>query len=631
MDENSFLQLCITENYSPNYLTLFKKALEIAKKSLDQKKRLSGDTYFDHNVRVADILASNHSAPEVVIAGILHGLPLQVLEAEVKPHFEAEIVELVKGAEELKHIKEKNPQIQADALRRILLSTLKDVRVIVIKLANKLDNLRTIQILPPEEQKRIAQETLSVYAPLAYRLGMDKIKTELEDLSLEILEPKKYQEISMFLQESKEQREEDINYALDFIHKITKDRVDIIKIKGRPKSIYSIYKKTTERKVLLDQLHDLLGLRIIVPEVKDCYTLLGLLHEKSEPIEGRLKDYITNPKHNFYRSIHTGLKLPNGKIIEIQIRTPEMDEFAEEGIAAHWRYKGISSEEAFEKKTAWLRGILDLQSGLEHKEFIESAKVDVFGDEIYCYTPKGDVKQLPKGASVLDFAYAVHEDIGSHAVGGSVNGKFAPLKYILSTGDVVDIVTNKNQRPRMSWVKFVISTKAKQKIRKILKETEKGPVLHYRAPKPILSEEQGILVESEEYPRAVCVLAKCCIALPGEDIVGIVTKRRIISVHKKECRHALKEEPRWVQVQWKEKFNQKIKFFVSAEERSGILADLLHTIANTGFEVKEAKAKLVDKDHALCSFSVIPKDLDHLKELVKRINKVKGLQSVYFE
>ena len=438
-------------------------------------------------------------------------------------------------------------------------------------------------------------------------------------------------DIINFLKESGEQRQKNIVEAIRVIKRVVHERISLVSIDGRPKQVYSIYKKLKKKKTSLNKLFDLLGIRIIVSTEKDCYSLLGLLHEVFEPIEGRLKDYITNPKSNLYRSIHTGVKLPNGKVAEIQIRTPEMNEFAEEGIAAHWRYKGMSSEQSFEKKIAWLRGILDLQKDEGNKEFLEAARVDVFGDSIYCYTPKGDTKELPKNATILDFAFSVHEEVGNHSVGGRVNGKFVPLKYIITHGDVVEVVTNKNQRPRRSWIKLVKSSKARQKIRKSLKKYEKLPALYFRTFKPTITEEQGILVESEEFPNAFCVLAKCCNPLPGEDIVGILTKRKIVSTHKDDCRLAKKEEERWVPVNWKESFNQKIKFFINAHERSGLLADLLHTIATAGFEIKEAKAKLVDLDHAQCNFSVIPRNLEHLKELVNRVNKVKGVTKIFFE
>ena len=629
MGQDSFLQLC-REQYGTSHEPIFQSALSFSQKYLGKIKRLSGDTFFEHNVRVAEILAESKVSYEVVVAGLLHGIIKYCPEKEIEDAFGKDILALLKGIEEIKLVKSKNPLLEAEALRRILLTTFRDVRVIFVKLATKLDNLHTIRVLSPSDQIRIAQEVLEVYAPLANRLGLEKIKNPLEDLSLKILNPEKYKEVVDFLEESREQRELLIKEVIQLVKSLSAGIVEIVKIKGRSKHIYSIYKKMTQKNVPLQEQYDLSAIRVIVPEIKDCYTLLGLLHEKFEQAEGRLKDYIANPKPNFYRSIHTTLKLPNEKLVEIQIRTPEMDEFAEEGLAAHWRYKGLKSDQFFEKKTAWLKGVLDLQKE-GNQEFLEMAKVDVFGDNIYCYTPKGDVKELPKNATILDFAFLVHEEVGNHAVGGRVNGKFVSLKHELLSGEVVEIITNKSQRPRRDWLKIVKSGSARQKIRKSLREHEKLPALHFRQLKPITTEEQGILAEAPEFPNAVCVLAKCCYALPGEDIAGLATKRRIISVHRTDCRAALKEEERWIKVVWKNGFNQKIHFQVVAEERSGLLADLLNTIANTGFEVKEAKAKLLSSTLAQCSFLVVPRDLEHLKELVRRIHKVRGLKKIYFE
>ncbi len=631
MDDNFFLELCAESGYSKEALSLFEEALDLAREKLFSVQRLAGDSYYDHNLRVAVILAENHSLPEVVVAGILHGITNHFSEERIRELFGEDVLKLVKSEEEIKSLKEKNSLVEAEILRKILMTTFKDVRVILLKLANKLDNLSTISYLPKEQQEQIAIEALEVYAPLANRLGMEKIKTRLEDLALQTLDPKGYQRISDFLQKSGAQREMDVEEVIQAVRNLCRGRVKVVNIKGRLKHIYSIYKKLRKKSLQLEDLQDLLGIRVIVPEIKDCYTLLGILHENYEPLEGKLKDYIANPKPNFYRSIHTALRMPNRKVVEIQIRTPEMDEFANEGIAAHWKYKGIDSDEFFEKKISWLRGILDLQKQEDNLEILETVKVDLFGDEIYCYTPKGDVKELPLGAMVLDFAYAVHEEVGSHAVGARVNGKFVPLKHQLVLGDVVEVLTNKSQRPRRSWVKIVKSARAKQKIRKSLKKYEILPALFYRSLKPAVTETQGVLVESSLYPKAACTLAKCCTPIPGDFIAGLATKRRVISIHRTDCRAALKEEERWVPVNWKETFSQKIQFFVRANERSGLLADLLHTIATARFEVKEAKAKLIDLNHALCSFSVVPRDLNHLKELISRVQKVRGVTKIYFE
>jgi len=631
MDKSDFFDLCRENNYGEKDIVNFVKVIDFIKSILFSKPRFSGDSYFDHNLRVGYILVGNKADPEIVIVGLLHGVLKYVPEELINEKFGKNLLPLIHELEEIEQLKESRSKLGAAALRKIILTTMKDVRVILVKLANKLDNMRSVHVFQTTEQKRLAQEVLEVYAPLAYRLGVEKIRVRLEDIAFRIINPRKHKEIVKFLEESREDRERNIEQAIESIREVSKGKVIILRIKGRSKHIYSIYKKITKRKVKLNEQYDLLGIRIIVPEIKDCYNILGLLHETFQPIEGKLKDYVSNPKPNFYRSIHTAVKLPNEKIAEIQIRTPEMDEFAEEGLAAHWRYKGVKSDQLFEKKIAWLRGVLDLQKSVENKDFLETVKVDLFGDKIYCYTPKGDVKEMPKNSTLLDFAYLVHEEIGNHAIGGRVNGKFVPIKHELKSGDVVGVLTNKKQRPRRGWIKIVTSAKARQKIRKSLKEFERLPALYFRRIKPDVKEEQGVLTYSEDFPRATCVLAKCCLAIPGDKIIGIITKRKIISVHKKDCRQAIKEEKRWVPVTWKDTFTQKIKFFVEAEERSGLLADLLHTIVNAGFNVKEARAKMIGENYAQCSFIVIPRSLEELQGLIKRLMKVRGVKKIYFD
>ncbi len=625
-----FLEFCNEHGYNKEALIKFRKAFDFAERHFSDKKRVSGDSYFDHNVRVAEILADSKAAPEVVIAGMIHSALEYVSKEELEKTFGAEVCKLVRQEELLKRIKPRGTSFDPDALRKILVTTLEDVRAVLVKLANKLDNMKDIHVLPQDEQKRIAEEILDVYAPLAYRLGMEKIKIQLEDLAFRAINPRKYNEIEKFLEKSSEKLEQDISDSINCIKSIVVDEVLLVDIKGRPKQIYSIYRKITQRKVKLEDQHDLMGIRIIVPEVKDCYSLLALLHKNFEPVEGKLKDYIANPKPNFYRSIHTTLWLRNGRMFEVQVRTPEMDEFAEEGLAAHWRYKGVKSDEFFEKKMSWLRTVLEMQK--DNQEFLETAQIDVFGDKIHCYTPTGDVKELPFEATILDFAYLIHEEVGNKAIGGKVNGKFVPLRHQLRKGDVVEIITNKRQRPRRSWLKIVKSGSARQKIRRSLKESEKGFVpFYFRLLHPDLRGETGLLAESASFPKATCILAKCCHALPGEPIVGIATKRRVISVHRNDCRAALKDEERWIGVSWRNTFSQKIRFNVRAEERRGLLADLLHTIAAARFEVKEAKAKLVDNDMAECSFLIVPKDLEELKSLIAKINNVSGIKKIYFE
>src|SRR3989344_2634431 len=587
MDVPAFLAILPANGYSSEDSTLLQKAITLAAPHLALQKRLSGESIFQHNLRVAEILCDLHADAETLAASLLHGLaPEEYLSVERE--LGVSVIALLKGLDGLKELKFKNNKLSAEALRKIILTTVSDVRIITIKLANKIDNLSTLGVFPENEQRRIASEVLDIYAPLAYRLGLEKLRVRLEDAAFKMINPRKYKEIQDFLEDSREQREQLIEESITLINSIAEQKIPIVKIKGRSKHIYSIYRKMTGRGVKLNEQYDLLGIRVIVPTEKDCYTLLGLLHEKLEPVEERLKDYIANPKPNLYRSIHTAVLLPNGRNLEIQIRTPEMDEFAEEGLAAHWRYKGLKSDQIFEKKMAWLKSILELQKTTENKEFLETIKVDLFGDTIYCYTPKGDIKELPRGAVLLDFAYTIHEEVGNHAVGGRVNGIFVPLKHPLASGDVIDILTNKNQRPRRSWIKIVTSPKSRQKIRKELKTTEHLSPFHFRQIKPATAEEQGILV------------------------------------------HAAKEEGRWLPVQWKETFNRRIRFVIQAQERSGLLADMLHTIASAGFEVKEAKAKLLDENLVECSFVIIPRSLEQIQELIGRLRKVRGWKKIYF-
>jgi len=626
---SDFSEVCKKRGYSEKDIAKFEKAIVFATEKFAGRVRESGGAWSFHNMSVGLNLVDINSSLEVVLAGLLHSL--ETYKDEITGAFGEDVYTIVKGVSEIKEIKSKNPSMQAEGIKKILMTTLTDIRVITVKLANELDNFRNLDQMPPDRQKAIAEEALEIYAPLAYRLGNERVRVRLENEAFKILNPKKYNEIEKYLQATSEEREKDIKEAIAVIGGMLHNQVRVVKINGRPKHIYSIYRKMISKGHSLHELMDLLGIRILVPEIKDCYTVLAILHEKLVPIEGRLKDYIARPKENYYRSIHTGIELPNGKIVEIQIRTKDMDEFAEEGLAAHWKYKG-GKEDSFEKRVGWLKGILDLKNTEGNKEFLEATKVDVFGDRMYCYTPKGDVKELPVGASVLDFAFLVHEQVGNKAVAGRVNGRFVPLRYELVKGDIVEIVTNKNQRPHRTWLKYVKTTGARQKIRKSLKEHEKLAPIHYKIPKVAIKEaDQVYLVESKEFANAVCVLAKCCRPLPGEEIIGIPTKRRVISIHKSDCKQALKEEDRWTRVYWKETFNQKIRFYVQSLERSGLLADLLHNIANAGFEVKEAKAKLTGPDDMECNFLVVPRSLEHLEELVKRVKKVKGVRRMYFE
>lgn len=619
-------------NYSKKDCGLFKIAIDFAQKVLAHKKRIAGDTLFDHNLRVGKYLQSIKASPEVVAAGLVHATLRFVPERQLSEafgDFGKEMLHLQKGVEEVNEIKNKNLKLTAEALRKLLLATVKDVRIILVKLADKVDNLADVNVLPRDEQIRICQETLDIYSPLAYRLGVEKFKVLLEDRAFKILHLKDYNRVSSVLEQSKLDRDKLILELIGEIKSNIKS-VKITSIKGRSKHLYSIYKKEVIRGVPLDEQYDHQAIRIIVDSERDCYEVLGFLHEKYEPISGRLKDYISNQKPNGYQSIHTGI-LFKGRRVEVQIRTTKMDEFAEEGLAAHWRYKGVKGEDLFERRMGLFKGLLDLHKDSTAREFLENVNVDLFTDEIYVYTPKGDVKYFPQGAGVLDFAYAIHEQVGSKAIGARVNGHFVPLRTKLNSGDVVEIITAKNQVPGRAWLKWVKSPRAKNKIRKALKLHKGLPAMRYSTFKSATQTEFSTLVYSQQYENAVCVLAKCCKPIPPMKIVGVITKKRMISVHDENCKQALKLEDRWEEVFWKEQYNKPLQFFVEANERSGLLADLLHTIANARFEVKEAKAKLMGSGRSECGFVVVPQTLERVVELIDRVKKVKGIKKLYFE
>ncbi|MBR9702021.1 bifunctional (p)ppGpp synthetase/guanosine-3',5'-bis(diphosphate) 3'-pyrophosphohydrolase [Candidatus Pacearchaeota archaeon] len=625
-NRSEFLRLCEENEYSKREIDLFRKALDYSKEQFKAEKRLSGELVMRHNIEIGKILVKSKLFPEVVVAGILYGGEGKVLPTELQKEFGKEISDLVYGQSQLKVIKSKNENVEAETLRKILLVTIKDVRIIFVKLADKLDNLKTMRVLPEKEQRKIAEEVLEVYAPLANRFGLEYIRRRLEERAFKILNLRRYNEIVNFLKDSKENRQK---FVKDFIGEVSKKlggKAKIVGIKGREKHIYSIYKKL-HRESLHNQ-RDHFAIRIIAKSVDDCYKALGILHENYEG--GRLKDYIASPKPNGYQSLHTTLNIV-GKYVEVQIRTQEMEEVAEEGVASHWSYKKLKSDENFEKKTAWLRSVLDLQANEKDKEFLKTVKLNVFGDKIYCYTPQGKAIDLPKGSTILDFAYQIHQEVGNRAVGGRIDGIYASLRKELKNGEVVEIMTNKNQRPRRDWVKFVVSARARSIIRKEVKRYEKIPVAKHYSIKESEKEKFDDLTYSLEFPNHKLSLAKCCSPIPKNEIVGVIKSHRKISVHVKDCKRIKEAVDRIIPVFWKETFNRPIKIIVEASDRSGILADMLNTISRGGFVVKEANAKLISNGASECSFVIVPQKLEHIVNLIKRIKKVRGVQKIWFE
>ena len=454
--------------------SLIEKAYVFSAKVHQGQVRLSGETYLTHPLEVAGILADMKMDLATVASGLLHDTVEDTYATldEIIQTFGPEIASLVDGLTKISKITlATHEEQQAENFRKMLLAMAKDIRIVLIKLADRLHNMRTLEFLPPGNQLKIAQETLDIYAPLANRLGIDRIKTELEDLSFRYLHPEEYRALAREVAWKKEERARYIQEVSSIISEKLSSYGLVGKVSGRPKHFYSIYKKMKAQNLEFEQVYDVIAFRIILDTVKDCYEALGIIHSLWKPVPGRFKDYIAMPKANGYQSLHTTVIGPYGERVEIQIRTEEMNRTAEEGIAAHWQYKegkGIAPKDS--KQFAWVRQLLEWQQDLrDPREFLETVKIDLFPDEVYVFTPKGDVKQFPIGATPVDFAYTIHTQIGHQCVGAKVNGKIVPLRYQLKNGDIVEIVTSPAHRPSKDWVKFVKTSRARTKIRQWIK------------------------------------------------------------------------------------------------------------------------------------------------------------------
>ncbi len=455
-------------------LGLVEKAYVFSAKSHMGQIRLSGEPYLNHPLEVAAILADLKVDIPSVTAGLLHDTVEDTVTTieKIREAFGSEVAALVDGLTKIsKMTLATREEEQAENFRKMLLAMAKDIRVVIIKLADRLHNMRTLQFLSPENQRKIAQETLDIYAPIASRLGIDRIKTELEDLSLRHLHPEEYRKIADAVAWKKEEREKYIQEVSSIIAEKLSAYGLVVKVSGRPKHFHSIYKKMTDQNLEFEQVYDLIAFRIILESVKDCYEALGIIHSLWKPVPGRFKDYIAMPKANGYQSLHTTVIGPYGERVEIQIRTEEMSRTAEEGIAAHWQYKeGKLLPPKDSKQFAWVRQLVEMHQDLrDPREFLETVKIDLFPDEVYVFTPKGDVKQFPIGSTPVDFAYSVHTQIGQQCVGAKVNGKIVPLRYQLRNGDTIEIITSPDHQPSNDWLKFVKTSRARTKIRQFVK------------------------------------------------------------------------------------------------------------------------------------------------------------------
>lgn len=701
---------------------MVKKAYNLAYEAHKFQKRESGEPYIVHPVEVACILADMGMDTSTITAGLLHDVieDTSYTYEDISREFSKEVANLVDGVTKLGKIQYKTKEEeQADNVRKMLLAMAKDIRVILIKLADRLHNMRTLKYMPVEKQKEKSKETFDIYAPLAHRLGMSKIKWELEDLAFRYINPNEYYFIVRKIAEKRGEREK---YIAEIIEQLRQnlDKSNIgADIDGRPKHFYSIYRKMVNKNKTIDQIFDLTAVRILVDSVKDCYAALGIVHTIYKPIPGRFKDYIAMPKPNMYQSLHSTVIGPQGKPFEIQIRTFEMHRTAEYGIAAHWKYKeGVTTAEDIDKKLTWLREILEWQTETsDAEEFMEGFKIDLFSDEVFVFTPKGKVINLPYDATPIDFAYKIHTDIGNRCVGAKVNGKMVPLDYNLKTGEIVEVLASTTPKgPSIDWLNIVKSNQAKSKIKAWFKKAKreenvsKGKELLEKAAKKqgynfgeIAKEEilndilkrynmksiedlyaavgvgavvtstvvfklKDSYVKSKNYDMsnlevieehlnkgtkhgrgkskspAVIVkgesnllvrFAKCCNPVPGDSIIGYITKGRGVSIHRSNCKNVQflikKEENKVVDVRWGSPKGAEYiaEIMIKCEDRDRLLADCMEIISDSKTYLYSINTQPPRNSIIMISVKLKIINTDDLKDVMKKIKKMKGVIDVY--
>ncbi len=699
--------------YNPHAdIDLLRKAYVFSAKVHLGQVRLSGEPYLTHPLEVTGILTQMRLDLSALATGLLHDTvedTLTTLE-EIRENFGDEIAQLVDGVTKISQISfRSSEEKQAENFRKMILAMVKDIRVILIKLADRLHNMRTLRYHTLEKQAEIAQETLDIYAPLANRLGIEWVKTELEDLAFKHLYPDLYAEIQKKIAKREKERHRYIDEVKrTLMKKLYENKIEG-EVTGRLKQIYSIYQKMKDQNIDFDQVYDITAFRVIVPTIKDCYDVLGLIHSLWKPIPGKFKDYIGLPKENLYQSLHTAVIGPYGERIEIQIRTQEMHQIAEEGIAAHWKYKeGRPLDEEDDKRFTWLRQLLEWQRDLkDDQEFIESVKVDLFPHEVYVFTPKGEVKEFPAGATPVDFAYSIHSDIGNHCVGAKVNGKIVSLKYEFKSGDTVEILTSPNQKPSKDWLKFVKTSRAKTKIRqwfkaeereksialgkeildkevrkydlqlaKLLKTGELAKVAEafsFQTPEDliaavgygkltanqilgkILPPERLERKEEQDESRLKSLLYKithtspkdallirgvdnvmvryagCCNPVPGDRVVGFITRGRGVTIHTVDCQSLMDEDPnRKVEVEWDstKEYSYPVRIRIYSVDKKGLLAEISSSIASNEANITNARVETTEDQKAIGTFEIQIRDLNHLKKVIKGLEKIKGVHRV---
>ncbi len=695
------------EYLPPEKLPLVEDAYAFAAEAHQGQVRKSGDAYIEHPLQVALILAGLQFDASTLAAALLHDVPenCDIPLSQLKARFGSEVSKLVDGTTKLGKLPLPAPsakirESQAESLRKMLVAMAEDLRVVFIKLADRLHNMRTLKALTPEMQRSIAQETLEIYAPLAHRLGIWELKWQLEDLSFRYLEPEKYHHVANLIAARRAQRENFITRTIEILEAELKRMGLRAEISGRPKHIYSIYQKVERYEALgkdFDDIYDLLALRILVGTVSDCYNVLGVIHSLWRPLPGEFDDFIANPKPNGYQALHTAVMCMGNMPLEVQIRTREMHHIAEYGVAAHWRYKeGEEKDIHFEERISWLRQLIDWHRELSGaEEFLESVKTDIFIDQVFVYTPKGEIKDLPKGATPLDFAYRVHTELGNRCIGAKVNGKLVPLNYQLSNGDVVEIVSSKGEKgPSRDWLNphlnYTKTSHARTKIRQWFSHQERaeniergrellekemrhlgirptereglaklfkydslddflaaigygGVSTHQIALK--LSAQQPPPAKVEAAPpkppqSAVRVLgvgdlvthlARCCRPVPGDRIIGYVTRSRGVTIHRKDCYNVVHEDEkeRLVAVEWEPTDSLfPVNIQVEAWDRVGLIRDITTIVAEEGVNIALMTSTPQDGNKVAENFTLQTRDLAQLSRLMARVDGIRGVIGV---
>lgn len=673
--------------------------------------RKSGEPYLTHPLEVGFLLTQLRLDEASIATGLLHDTVEDTLatQDEIKELFGTEVAELVDGVTKLSQIRFDNEEHkQAENFRKMLVAMAKDIRVILVKLADRLHNMRTLEHMSPHKQLRIAQETMDIYAPLANRLGVNWVKSELEDLSFQFLYPRDYAELAKSVAELQQEREAYVDEVVGILKRELEARNLEPEVYGRPKHLYSIYKKMASRRMSFEEVYDVIAFRIHVDSVSQCYEALGHVHSLWHPIPGRFKDYIAMPKPNQYQSLHTSVIGPGGERIEIQIRTHEMHRVAEQGIAAHWQYKERSDEPMdgqSRQQFAWLRQLLEWQQDLtDPNEFLDTVKYDLFTDEVFVFTPRGEVISLKRGATPVDFAFAIHTEVGLHCAGAKVNGRMVPLRHELKNGDMVEIITNSQQQPSKDWLAFVRTGRAKSKIRahvrseerrrskelgkemlerelkrygfslqKLLKDgtlaklaeesrhknvdalfiaigygrTTTAQIVEKLKPDVKPADERPSVLRQifKKKPRrrstggvrvqgmddVLVHFAKCCSPLPGDPIIGLVSRGRGITVHHALCSTAIDMDPeRRIDVEWDERgdFARQVQLRVLTSDRPGILATISQSFSDHGVNISQANCKVTSTDRAINTFDVLIRDAEQLRNVVNAIKGIKGVIGV---